>query len=224
MASPQHAPPSDGAGAILPDSVPVAMPDLPPELLITSPAQFKAISHPTRTRILGIIQNQPATANQIADRLGKPPGTIGHHLQVLEDAGLAQVIARRLVRGIVARYYTRTARMFKFDLPAEVLGDMSPSLDILTTARNELVETLAATGADACISAGFPHACLTPERAHEYDQRLRAIMQDFLREPTDPNGQIYGLSTALFVAPPYLQIAPPAGAVPAGAPSPERPS
>src|SRR5438874_4598400 len=108
------------------------MPELPREFMISTEQQFKAIADPTRTRILGIIQNQPATAKQIADRLKVPPGTIGHHLQVLEEAGLAKVVARRLVRGIVAKYYTRTARIFAFDLPYEV--DASISLDILTQA------------------------------------------------------------------------------------------
>src|SRR5262249_59022252 len=74
----------------LPESVPVTMPELPPRLVITTAEQFKAIADPTRSRILGIIQSQPATAKQIADRLGIAPGGAGHHLQVLEVAGLAQ--------------------------------------------------------------------------------------------------------------------------------------
>src|SRR5215469_16750833 len=107
---------------VLPEDVPVTMPELPIRFTITSAQQFKAISDPMRSRILGIIQNQPATAKQIADRLGATPGAIGHHLHVLEAAGLAKVIARRLVRGIVANYYTRTARIFTYDFPDEIAG------------------------------------------------------------------------------------------------------
>src|SRR5262245_26610582 len=54
---------------LLPESVPVQMPDLPPRLAITTLEQFRAVSDPVRSRILGIIQNQPATAKQIAQRL-----------------------------------------------------------------------------------------------------------------------------------------------------------
>src|SRR2546422_9297326 len=125
---------------ILPEDVPVTMPELPPRLVINTVQQFKAISDPIRSRILGIIQNQPATAKQIADRLGASPGAIGHHLHVLEAAGLAQVVARRLVRGIVANYYTRTARIFKYDLPREMTGDTSINLDIMAKAYEELAE------------------------------------------------------------------------------------
>src|SRR5689334_17362152 len=99
---------------ILPVSVPVEMPALPPTLVIRTIQQFKAISDPVRSRILKLIQYQPATAKQIAERFHIPHGTVGHHLQVLEAAGLAQVVARRLVRGIVAKYYSRTARIFVF--------------------------------------------------------------------------------------------------------------
>jgi DNA-binding transcriptional ArsR family regulator len=201
--------PNDGADAILPDDVPVAMPDLPPQLAITTPEQVKAISDPTRSRILGIIQNQPATAKQIADRLGQPPGTIGHHLQMLEEAGLAQVVARRLVRGIVAKYYTRTARIFAFDLPPDVRGHISGSLDIITTARNELADAVAAApDGDERLDASLLHARLSAERAEAFNQRLKALIDDFLGEPPDPEGEIYSLAIAFFVAPPYLQIEP----------------
>jgi DNA-binding transcriptional ArsR family regulator len=221
MAPPQRkrADGSAALGAILPDDVPVEMPELPLSRVITTPEQFKAISHPTRSRILGIIQQQPATAFQIADRLGKPPGTIGHHLQRLEAAGLAQVVARRLVRGIVAKYYTRTARIFKYDLPSEVVGDSYPSLEIVTHAREELADSLAAAGKDNPLPVGFPHARLSPERLRAYDERLNALIDDFLAEPADPNGQVYGLCGALFLSPPYMQIAPPSNAAP-GAHSP----
>src|SRR2546423_1262726 len=116
---------------VLTDDIPVEMPDLPPRLVIDNVKQFKAISDPTRSRILGIIQNQPATAKQIADRLDATPGAIGHHLHVLEAAGLAKVVARRLTRGIVANYYTRTARIFDFCLSREIAGE-SFGLDIFT--------------------------------------------------------------------------------------------
>ena len=68
---------------LLPDDIPVTMPELPVRFVINTMQQFKAISDPVRSRILGIIQNQPATAKQIADRLGATPGAIGHHLHVL---------------------------------------------------------------------------------------------------------------------------------------------
>jgi len=190
---------------VLPDSVAVTMPDLPLQRTISTEQQLKAISDPTRSRILGIIQNQPATAKQIADRLSATPGAIGHHLRILEAAGLAQVVARRLSRGIVANYYTRTARIFKFDLPAEIAGHLSVSLDIITTARDELAEALASGEDDPYSNNAFPHVRLSPDRAKVYYERIQALVDDILSEPYDPTGDVYGILTAMFKSPPYLQ-------------------
>jgi DNA-binding transcriptional ArsR family regulator len=190
---------------VLSQDVPVAMPELPLSLVIDTVQQFKAISDPMRSRILGIIQNQPATAKQIADRLGATPGAIGHHLHVLEAAGLAQVVARRLVRGIVANYYTRTARIYKYDLPRELTGDTSINLEIMTKALNELAEAEEYIEEDTYRTEGFPHIRLSPERAKFYSERLEALFDDILSETPDPNGKVYGIFVAMFMAPAYMQ-------------------
>jgi DNA-binding transcriptional ArsR family regulator len=191
--------------SILPGDVPVIMPVLPPTYTITTAEQFKAISDPLRTRMLGIIQHQPATAKQIADRLHATPGAIGHHLHVLEAAGLAQIVARRLVRGIVAKYYTRTARMFVFDLPPDIAGSRSVGIDILTMARDELADAVATMPEDVCLAASFPHVRLTPERAELYRARFEALTAELLDEPLDPAGEIYAACLAFFLAPAYMQ-------------------
>lgn len=192
--------------AILPERVPVEMPNLPNYLVVNTHQQFRAFGEPIRERILRIIQNSPATAKQIADNLKIPPGTVGHHLQVLEEAGLAKVVARRLVRGIVAKYYTRTARIFTFAFPSEVRGKQSSSANILFLAHEELKESIEAMGEDASsMCSAFPHVRLSPERAKVYQERLDALLDDLLAETPDPNGQVYGLVFSLFLAPAYVQ-------------------
>ena len=190
---------------MLPEGVPVEMPELPATMPITTVEQLKAFADPVRTRIMSIIQNQPATAKQIADRLGIPPGTAGHHLQVLEAAGLAQVAARRLVRGIVAKYYTRTARIFNFNLPPEVVGAPEVTLKMLSDARGELCETMAVIGDDASLLTAFPHLRMSEQRLEEFHARLEALVDEFIDGPPDEEGQVYGLSVAFFVAPGYMQ-------------------
>jgi DNA-binding transcriptional ArsR family regulator len=184
-----------------------AMPELPPQLVLSTDQQFKAIADPLRSKILGIIQTRPATAKQIADRLGEAPGNTGHHLQVLEKAGLAQVVATRVVRGIIAKYYTRTARIFSFRFPPEVTGETPMIIDILEHARQELFEAIAAYGDKPCQGA-FPHVRISAERAQVYQERLEGLLADLLHEPVDPHGQVYGLVYQMFLAPPYLQDAP----------------
>jgi hypothetical protein len=91
------------ASELLPEDVPVTMPELPATLRVDTAQQFKAVGDATRSLILHILKHEPVTASQIGARLNIPPGTVGHHLQVLEAAGLAQIVARRLVHGIVVQ-------------------------------------------------------------------------------------------------------------------------
>ena len=199
--------PNDSTVPILPSDVPVVMPNLPLRLPVNTAQQLKALGDPLRLRVLNIIRHRPATAKQLADQLKVSPGAMGHHLRVLQEAGLAQVVARRVQRGIVASYYTRTARIFEYDVPPELEGPVSVNLEILTQARDELAEALAYEGTDIVSSVGLPHARLSPERAAVYVERVNALIDEFLNEPPDPDGHVFSFCLALFTSPPYMQAA-----------------
>ncbi|MBA3824629.1 MAG: winged helix-turn-helix transcriptional regulator, partial [Ktedonobacterales bacterium] len=177
---------------------------------VNTAQQYKALGDETRGKILAIIKQQPATAKQLADRLRIAPGTAGHHLQSLEAAGLAMVVARRLVRGIVAKYYTRTAKLFLFERPEERDAQTEYSthwLDMLAHVRREVQETVAAAPeADRVLMVGTPHARMSAERAQEFSRRLHALVDEFATEPLATEGSVYGLGVALYVAPAYLQV------------------
>jgi DNA-binding transcriptional ArsR family regulator len=191
---------------------PPTMPDLPPSLVVRSAKQYKALGDPLRVRILELIQHQPRTAKQLADLLERPPGTIGHQLRVLEAAGLAQVVARRLVKGIVAKYYARTAHIFLVETPQELGSERAPGDRRLQRAHDELVEALAALGDEAFFgyegNPEFFHVRLSPERARAYRDRLSDLTTDLLHETPDPEGTVFAVSVAFFVAPPALQVTP----------------
>jgi DNA-binding transcriptional ArsR family regulator len=188
-----------------------AMPDLPPSLIVSGAKQYKALGDPLRVRILELIQHQPRTAKQLAGLLERPPGTVGHQLRVLEAAGLAQVVARRLVKGIVAKYYARTAHIFLVEPPQGLSAEQSPGDVRLQRARDELAESLTELGAEAYFgyegSPEFFHVRLSSERARVYRDRLSALTTDLLHETPDPEGSVFAVSVAFFVAPPSMQVA-----------------
>ena len=202
---PKHTPTSKSSDAlpILPIDVPVEMPDLPMAVTITTLEQFKAISHPLRTRILGIIQQQPATAKQIADRLRASTGSIGHHLKLLEEAGLAQIVAKRVTHGIIAKYYTRTAKVFDFDLPKEWVSPHDVTEDIVGAGYADLQLTLTQLGAE--VLSGYPRVKLSSQQVAKYQARVKQLIEDLLAETPDPNGAAWGLLVALFESPAYMQ-------------------
>src|SRR5256885_16918412 len=86
--------------------------DLADRMALTEPSQVKAISHPLRTTILGLLHERAATVKELAVALSRPKSTVAHHVKVLTEAGLLQVVRTRRVRAIEERFYGRTARRF----------------------------------------------------------------------------------------------------------------
>ncbi|QNE22156.1 winged helix-turn-helix transcriptional regulator [Kribbella qitaiheensis] len=83
-------------------------------LEISSAAQFKALGHPLRHRLLFALGQEAATISQLAASLAVGKGNVAHHLGVLRDAGLVQLAETRQVRGGTEQYYRRAAKMFDF--------------------------------------------------------------------------------------------------------------
>ncbi len=196
---------------ILPAAVPVDMPELPPSVEIKTLAQQRAVSDPIRSRILGVLQNVPATAKQLAERLNSTPGAVGHHLKLLERHGLVQIVARRQVRGIVANYYARTGRIMNFNAP--MLAEDLDRANILTTARDELAEMMAEDrpwGDDEVHVMAYPHLQLSAKKAKALGHRLDRLIAELVATPNEPGESLYGVAIGMFRAPEYLQ-APGAG-------------
>src|SRR6266567_1307564 len=100
--------------------------DLADRLALTTPSQVKALSHPLRTTILGLLHERAATVSELAVALERPKSTVAHHVKVLTDAGLLRVVRTRRVRAIEERFYGRTARMFYVGVERTADGDEMP--------------------------------------------------------------------------------------------------
>lgn len=79
---------------------------------LSQPAHFKALSHPTRQRLLFEL-SEPATISQLASVVGTNKGNVAHHLKSLCDAGLVTLVSTRTVRGGTERYYQRVAPVMR---------------------------------------------------------------------------------------------------------------
>lgn len=78
--------------------------------------QLEAIADPRRLGILRMMMHRPATLTQIGERLGKHPAWVRHHVNVLLDAGLIQLVEVRAVRNYTEKYYGATASAFEVHL------------------------------------------------------------------------------------------------------------
>src|SRR5512132_1787658 len=100
--------------------------DLADRIALTRPSQVKAISHPLRTTILGLLHERAATVTELAVAVGRPKSTVAHHVKVLAEAALVRVVRTRRVRAIEERFYGRTARMFYVGVEWSTDGDDLP--------------------------------------------------------------------------------------------------
>ena len=164
--------------------------EAPESLVVSEPEQLRALADDVRNAIVAVLRERARSTQQLAGDLGIPKGTVGHHLKVLEKAGLVHVVRTRQVRAVTEKYYGRTARLFLFQtedpadaraLGSAMLRRAAAELDVSPhTAR-----------------FGFPKALLTPKDADRLERRLRRLTEDFLAADT-AEGEPHALAVALY--------------------------
>ncbi|SET38925.1 Helix-turn-helix domain-containing protein [Oceanobacillus limi] len=75
--------------------------------------QQKVLSNPLRSRLVALLYEQPMTPKQVADLLGKNPGTVYYHIQQLVKHDILEVESINTEKGIVEKYYKAKANLFK---------------------------------------------------------------------------------------------------------------
>jgi DNA-binding transcriptional ArsR family regulator len=159
---------------------------------LTQPAQYKALFDETRHEIVSLLLERAATTSELAEVLGKPKGTVGHHLKVLEDAGLIHVVRTKRVRALEAKYYGRTARVFRFDKIGEATG---AGERILATAAHELAAVSDDTDRPAI--GNIRYARIPDDRATEWMERLHSLLTEFASQPRG-GSTTYGLVVGIY--------------------------
>lgn len=152
--------------------------DLPEMLELTDPAQYRALFEETRGRIVQLLLERAATTTELAEALGRPKGTVGHHLKVLEAAGLVHVVRTRRVRALEARYYGRTARVFLYRDVGEAVGEPQR---VLARAADEI--RAAAGAVDVPLTANQRYVRIPAVRAEEWKHRLDELVVELTHEP-----------------------------------------
>jgi DNA-binding transcriptional ArsR family regulator len=168
--------------------------DLADRLALTTPAQVKALSHPLRTTILGLLHERAGTVTEFAVALERPKSTVAHHVKVLAEAGLVQVVRTRRVRAIEERFYGRTARLFY------VAVEQSPGGNDLPRDFNDF-EVAARESAEAYHNGklwGFiRHARISEAQASEFWERMAELVAEFDRLPRSGR-TAYGFAVGVY--------------------------
>jgi len=166
-------------------------------LVVRRPDQLKALADELRGRIVVLLRDQALSTTEVAARLKLPKGTVGHHLKVLERAGLIRVVRTRQVRALTEKYYGRTARLFLYESAdgrnaEDVRNIVAVSLRI---AAEEIPTLDPDEESHGC--SGVLRVRLSKADARRFNRRLDRLMNEF-RAADDPSGERYGLALAMY--------------------------
>jgi DNA-binding transcriptional ArsR family regulator len=141
-------------------------------MLVSDPAQLRAMADPFRVQLVQLMRDQARSTQELAEELSVPKGTVGHHLKVLEAAGLIRVVRTRKVRAMTEKFYGRTARLFLYQ--ADDPDDAKAiSTNTLRQAASEVERAATRTG------FGLVRARLSKKDMNRLETRAQKLLDDF---------------------------------------------
>jgi|SRR5579875_156975 len=168
--------------------------ELADRIALTEPRQVKALSHPLRNTVLGLLHERAATVTELASAVGRPKSTVAHHVKVLADAGLVHVVRTRRVRAIEERLYGRTARLFYVAIAREPAGDGQPrDFNDFEVAAEES----AAAFHEGKLWGFIRHARITEEQASAFWERMGELVTEFDKLPRSGD-TVYGFAVGVY--------------------------
>ena len=193
-----------------------------PERLISDAESLKALSDPTRLRILEMMVSRPGAAwsvKELAGALGVPQTRLYHHVELLLHRDLIRAVEQRVVSGIIETRYRVAALAFRLDHRL-LSGDSdlhAAGRDLLhmvfDAARDDVArslhEFLREHAGDDDMIRSHPErpilhrglARLTPERGAEFRARLMDLIHEFDTDEPAPGAEPWGFLAALYRLP-----------------------
>jgi DNA-binding transcriptional ArsR family regulator len=158
-------------------------------------AEHKALAHPLRLRILRLCLDEALTNRQLAERLGRDPATVLHHVRTLVDTDfLVAEPVRRGARGALEKPYRATGR--SWTLSVEHFPDDEAFVGELAMV-DAFREELAQAGPGSVRGMSRLGLRLGPEALEELQRRLWEVVEDFAARPPDPDGEPLGLMVGI---------------------------
>ncbi len=146
---------------------------------------MRALGHPLRWRILRLTLETPLTNKQIAERLGRDPGTVLHHVRELVRTGfLAPDEVRSGKRGALERPYHATGKSWQVRL----MPNAGTAVSIIDAVRDELLEA----GPDTVLATLRLGVRLSESAIADLRDALSRLGDEFVARD-DPGGEPVGI-------------------------------
>ncbi len=159
-------------------------------LLVSDPAKLRAMADPFRVQLVQLLRDKARSTQEISEQLGIPKGTVGHHLKVLESAGLIRVVRTRKVRALTEKFYGRTARLFLYQTEDPADGRAISAVTLRQAANEVDLAPLVA-------GFGLVRARLTQQEIDRFERRVKKLMDDF-RGADKPGGTPSSLTAGIW--------------------------
>ena len=150
--------------------------DLDATVAADTPEKLRALADPVRDVIIDLVLEHAMSVTEIAGRVGKPKGTVAHHVDVLVDTGLLKVVRTRKVRAMEERFYGRVGRTIVY--PNTEYPD---DLPFFAQARDEIDRDRAMT--DEAGGFTMRHARVPAEKVAEFTERVMDLAVEFTTLP-----------------------------------------
>ncbi|WP_413288064.1 helix-turn-helix domain-containing protein [Bdellovibrio sp. HCB337] len=162
--------------------------------LLTTDNQRKAFLHPLRSKILGMLAQQPLTITKVAQELKVHPANLTHHFRKLQDAGLIVVHEERDIGKVIERYYVAVARAFEIQQEAN-----GANAKVLSFLKNDLAASIPNIKTDDSekVLGLIQRARLDEDTFNEFAKELQALVKKFAEKSKD-EGDTYALNLSLY--------------------------
>ncbi|MDC4212417.1 MAG: winged helix-turn-helix domain-containing protein [Candidatus Nitrosopumilus limneticus] len=113
----------------------------------TSLEHARAIEDPARGKIVEILYHQSLSADQISISLKKHGfkkalTTVRHHLEILKNSGLIEIVRIEESRGAITKFYSTSTKLLDFQTPANFDLTYSKIIDTTSTKIEKILKSL----------------------------------------------------------------------------------
>lgn len=117
-------------------------------IISTNIEQAKALEDPARAKIIEILYKKALTAEQIANELKKSGykkalTTVRHHIEILKDAGLIEVVRMEENRGAIMKFYGTSTKLLEYTPPEDFESRYSKLIDTTSIKIEKILNNLA---------------------------------------------------------------------------------
>ncbi len=86
-----------------------------PVFVVEDLETLRVLTDPLRLQILEVLNQEPQTVGEVADKLGLAGSRLYYHFNMLEEHGLIQVVETRTVSNMIEKLYWVTAEEIEFN-------------------------------------------------------------------------------------------------------------